>query len=155
MSKNGPIALLFIALVIAVPVSFGIALFLTELSPAWLKRPLFTAASLLCAVAWSLPALTVARFLQGLGGAEAGAEVCANAPLMATAVASITSAFFIETPDVCSNWDQASMASGLTCIGMATQGDRLPTSPSPLLVSRYPYTAVAVRQTLTTETNRK
>jgi DHA2 family multidrug resistance protein-like MFS transporter len=30
---------------------------------------LFTAASLLCAVAWSLPALTVARFLQGLGGA--------------------------------------------------------------------------------------
>lgn len=30
---------------------------------------LFTVASLLCAVAWSLPALTVARFLQGLGGA--------------------------------------------------------------------------------------
>ncbi|ASU36868.1 MFS transporter [Herbaspirillum sp. meg3] len=30
---------------------------------------LFTAASLLCAVAWSLPSLTVARFLQGLGGA--------------------------------------------------------------------------------------
>ena len=29
-----------IALLIAVPVSFGIALFLTELSPAWLKRPL-------------------------------------------------------------------------------------------------------------------
>src|SRR5260370_3548548 len=32
-----------IALLIAVPVSFGIALFLTELSPAWLKRPLGTA----------------------------------------------------------------------------------------------------------------
>ncbi|MFL9927052.1 MFS transporter [Herbaspirillum lusitanum] len=30
---------------------------------------LFTAASLLCAVAWSLPSLVVARFLQGLGGA--------------------------------------------------------------------------------------
>jgi phosphate transport system permease protein len=30
----------FIALLIAVPVSFGIALFLTELSPNWLKRPL-------------------------------------------------------------------------------------------------------------------
>ena len=30
---------------------------------------LFTAASLLCAVAWSLPTLVVARFLQGLGGA--------------------------------------------------------------------------------------
>ena len=30
---------------------------------------LFTAASLLCAVAWSLPTLVAARFLQGLGGA--------------------------------------------------------------------------------------
>jgi hypothetical protein len=29
----------FIALLIGVPVSFGIALFLTELSPTWLKRP--------------------------------------------------------------------------------------------------------------------
>ncbi len=35
---------------IAVPVSFGIALFLTELSPAWLKRPLGTAIELLAAV---------------------------------------------------------------------------------------------------------
>ena len=40
----------FIALSIAVPVSFGIALFLTELSPAWLKRPLGTAIELLAAV---------------------------------------------------------------------------------------------------------
>ena len=40
----------FIALLIAVPVSFGIALFLTELSPAWLKRPLGTAIELLAAV---------------------------------------------------------------------------------------------------------
>ena len=32
------------------PVSFGIALFLTELSPAWLKRPLGTAIELLAAV---------------------------------------------------------------------------------------------------------
>ncbi|MDQ2735583.1 MAG: phosphate ABC transporter permease PstC [Pseudomonadota bacterium] len=40
----------FIALVIAVPVSFGIALFLTELSPGWLKRPLGTAVELLAAV---------------------------------------------------------------------------------------------------------
>jgi len=39
-----------IALVIAVPVSFGIALFLTELSPTWLKRPLGTAIELLAAV---------------------------------------------------------------------------------------------------------
>jgi phosphate transport system permease protein len=40
----------FIALLIAVPVSFGIALFLTELSPAWLKRPLGVAIELLAAV---------------------------------------------------------------------------------------------------------
>jgi phosphate transport system permease protein len=39
-----------IALIIAVPVSFGIALFLTELSPAWLRRPLGVAIELLAAV---------------------------------------------------------------------------------------------------------
>jgi phosphate transport system permease protein len=39
-----------IALIIAVPVSFGIALFLTELSPGWLKRPLGVAIELLAAV---------------------------------------------------------------------------------------------------------
>jgi phosphate transport system permease protein len=39
-----------IALVIAVPVSFGIALFLTELSPAWLRRPLGTAIELLAGI---------------------------------------------------------------------------------------------------------
>ncbi|MCL9669159.1 phosphate ABC transporter permease PstC [Rosenbergiella epipactidis] len=39
-----------IALLIAVPVSFGIALFLTELSPAWLRRPLGTAIELLAAI---------------------------------------------------------------------------------------------------------
>jgi phosphate transport system permease protein len=39
-----------IALLIAVPVSFGIALFLTELSPKWLKRPLGVAIELLAAV---------------------------------------------------------------------------------------------------------
>jgi len=40
----------FIALLIAVPVSFGIALFLTEMSPSWLKRPLGIAIELLAAV---------------------------------------------------------------------------------------------------------
>lgn len=39
-----------IALVIAVPVSFGIAIFLTELSPAWLRRPLGTAVEMLAAI---------------------------------------------------------------------------------------------------------
>ena len=39
-----------IALIIAVPVSFGIALFLTELAPAWIKRPLGIAIELLAAI---------------------------------------------------------------------------------------------------------
>ena len=39
-----------IAMLIGVPVSFGIALFLTELSPRWLKRPLGTAIELLAAI---------------------------------------------------------------------------------------------------------
>jgi phosphate transport system permease protein len=46
----GTVATSLIALLIAVPVSFGIALFLTEMSPAWLKRPLGTAIELLAAV---------------------------------------------------------------------------------------------------------
>ena len=40
----------FIALLIAVPLSFGIAVFLTELCPAKLRRPLGTAVELLAAV---------------------------------------------------------------------------------------------------------
>ncbi|MCL2830852.1 MAG: phosphate ABC transporter permease subunit PstC [Betaproteobacteria bacterium] len=47
---HGTLVTSFIALLIAVPVSFGIALFLTELSPVWLKRPLGTAIELLAAV---------------------------------------------------------------------------------------------------------
>ncbi|HJH24583.1 MAG TPA: phosphate ABC transporter permease subunit PstC [Paenalcaligenes hominis] len=39
-----------IALFIAVPVSFGIAMFLTELSPTWLRRPLGTAIEMLAAI---------------------------------------------------------------------------------------------------------
>jgi len=39
-----------IALLIAFPISFGIALFLTEICPAWLKRPLGTAVELLAGI---------------------------------------------------------------------------------------------------------
>jgi phosphate transport system permease protein len=46
----GTIATSVIALLIAVPVSFGIALFLTELAPGWLRRPLGVAIELLAAV---------------------------------------------------------------------------------------------------------
>jgi phosphate transport system permease protein len=46
----GTVMTSIIALVIAVPVSFGIAIFLTEMSPGWLKRPLGIAIELLAAV---------------------------------------------------------------------------------------------------------
>jgi phosphate transport system permease protein len=46
----GTLATSLIALLIAVPVSFGIALFLTELAPTWLRRPLGTAIELLAAI---------------------------------------------------------------------------------------------------------
>ena len=46
----GTLATSVIALLIGIPVSFGIALFLTELSPTWLKRPLGTAIELLAAI---------------------------------------------------------------------------------------------------------
>jgi phosphate transport system permease protein len=46
----GTLATSVIALLIAVPVSFGIALFLTELAPGWLRRPLGVAIELLAAV---------------------------------------------------------------------------------------------------------
>ncbi|MDE2354038.1 MAG: phosphate ABC transporter permease subunit PstC [Betaproteobacteria bacterium] len=39
-----------IAMLIALPISFGIAIFLTEMSPTWLKRPLGTAIELLAAI---------------------------------------------------------------------------------------------------------
>ena len=46
----GTVVTSLIALVIAVPVSFGIALFLTETCPTWLRRPLGTAIELLAGV---------------------------------------------------------------------------------------------------------
>jgi len=46
----GTVGTSFIALVIAIPVSFGIAVFLTELSPVWLRRPLGTAIEMLAAI---------------------------------------------------------------------------------------------------------
>ena len=46
----GTLVTSLIALLIGVPVSFGIAMFLTELAPVWLKRPLGTAIELLAAI---------------------------------------------------------------------------------------------------------
>jgi phosphate transport system permease protein len=46
----GTLVTSFLALLLAIPVSFGIAIFLTEMAPAWLKRPIGVAIELLAAV---------------------------------------------------------------------------------------------------------
>ena len=46
----GTLATSIIALAVAFPISFGIALFLTEICPAWLRRPMGTAVELLAGV---------------------------------------------------------------------------------------------------------
>ena len=46
----GTILTAIMALVLAVPIAFGIAFFLTELAPEWLRRPVGTAVELLAAV---------------------------------------------------------------------------------------------------------
>jgi len=46
----GTLVTSLVALVIAVPVSFGIAIFLTELAPAWMRRPLGVAIELLAGI---------------------------------------------------------------------------------------------------------
>jgi phosphate transport system permease protein len=80
----------FIALLIAVPVSFGIAIFLTELAPGWLKRPLGIAIELLAAVPsivygmWGLLVFgpILARFVQ-----QPLQAAFADVPLLGTLVA--------------------------------------------------------------------
>ena len=49
-SIYGTLVTAVLALLMAVPISFGIAVFLTEMCPNWLKRPLGTAVELLAAV---------------------------------------------------------------------------------------------------------
>jgi phosphate transport system permease protein len=73
----------FIALLIAVPVSFGIALFLTELAPSWLKRPLGIAVELLAAI----PSI-----VYGMWG------LLVFGPLLATYVQQPLQAAFSDTP---------------------------------------------------------
>jgi phosphate transport system permease protein len=46
----GTLVTSFIAMLLGVPLSFGIAIFITELCPAWLKRPLSTAIELLAGI---------------------------------------------------------------------------------------------------------
>lgn len=46
----GTVVTSILALILAVPIAFGIAFFLTELAPGWLRRPVGTAIELLAAV---------------------------------------------------------------------------------------------------------
>jgi phosphate transport system permease protein len=46
----GTLVTSFIAVLIAVPISFGIAVFLTEVAPAWLRTPIATAIELLAGI---------------------------------------------------------------------------------------------------------
>jgi len=81
----GTLATSIVALVIAVPVSFGIALFLTELSPPWLRRPLGIAVELLAGIPsivygmWGLLVFAplFAKYVQPLLAATLG-----NVPLL-------------------------------------------------------------------------
>ncbi|NNM82013.1 MAG: phosphate ABC transporter permease subunit PstC [Burkholderiales bacterium] len=50
VSVYGTLATSLIAILIGIPVSFGIALYLTEISPPWLKRPLGVAIELLAGI---------------------------------------------------------------------------------------------------------
>ncbi len=50
VSIYGTLVTAVLALLLAVPVAFGIAFFLTELAPAWVRRPVGTAIELLAAV---------------------------------------------------------------------------------------------------------
>lgn len=50
VSVYGTIASSLLALILAVPLAFGIAYFLTEIAPGWMRRPIGTAIELLAAV---------------------------------------------------------------------------------------------------------
>ena len=50
VSVYGTVVSSLLALVMAVPLAFGVAFFLTELAPAWMRRPVGTAIELLAAV---------------------------------------------------------------------------------------------------------
>jgi phosphate transport system permease protein len=65
----GTLVTSFIALVIAFPISFGIALFLTEICPAWLRRPMGTAVELLAGI----PSI-----IYGMWGITAFAPFCST-----------------------------------------------------------------------------
>ena len=50
VSIYGTVVTAVLAIILAVPVAFGVAFTLTELAPPWLRRPVGTAVELLAAV---------------------------------------------------------------------------------------------------------
>ena len=77
----GTVVSAVLAIIFAVPVAFGIAFFLTELAPPWLKRPIGTAIELLAAIPsiiygmWGLFVLVpiVQQYIQATLGETLGA----------------------------------------------------------------------------------
>lgn len=99
----GTLASSLVALLIAVPVSFGIALFLTELSPRWLKRPLGTAIELLAAV----PSI-----VYGMWG------LLVFAPLFAQYVQQPLQSAFGEIPGIGALFQGPPVGIGILCAGV-------------------------------------
>lgn len=99
----GTLVTSIIALVIAVPVSFGIALFLTELSPLWLRRPLGTAVELLAAV----PSIVF-----GMWG------LLVFAPIFAEYIQPLLAATLGKLPFIGQLFSGPSLGIGLLCAGV-------------------------------------
>jgi phosphate transport system permease protein len=99
----GTLVTSIIALIIAVPVSFGIAIFLTELSPTWLRRPLGTAIELLAAI----PSIVYGMW---------GLLVCA--PLFGQYVQPFLAATLGKLPLIGKLFSGPSLGIGLLCAGI-------------------------------------
>ena len=92
-----------IALGIAIPVSFGIAIFLTELCPTWLKQPLGTAVELLAGI----PSI-----IYGMWG------LFVFAPLFAEYIQPALTSSLGEVPYLGSLFQGAPMGIGMLCAGL-------------------------------------
>jgi phosphate transport system permease protein len=99
----GTLATSIIALVIAVPLSFGIAIFLTELCPQYLRRPLGIAIELLAAV----PSIIYGMF-----------GLFIFAPLFAEYIEPLLAAIFGQIPLVGLLFQGAFNGIGILCAGL-------------------------------------
>lgn len=99
----GTVVTSFIALLFGIPISFGIALFLTELCPAWLKRPLGTAVELLAGI----PSI-----IYGMWG------LFVFAPLFADHVQPLLTSTLGELPVIGPMFQGPPMGIGMLCAGL-------------------------------------